>query len=79
MICVDHHPEVKLFYEDEWDDDFPFRSPKARKERRPKHKPDLEEDIIEEEENDNDDDENNENVDPQVDSDLPAMEELKEK
>ncbi|CAJ0596800.1 unnamed protein product [Cylicocyclus nassatus] len=80
IICVDHHPEIKLFYEDEWDDDFALRSPKPRRERRPKHNPVLEEDIIEEEEeNVNDNDENNENVDPQVDSDLPAMQELNEK
>ncbi|CAJ0599073.1 unnamed protein product [Cylicocyclus nassatus] len=70
----------KRFYENEWDDDFALRSPKPRRERRPKHNPVLEEDIIEEEEeNVNDNDESRENVDPQVDSDLPAVQELNEK
>ncbi|CAJ0608284.1 unnamed protein product [Cylicocyclus nassatus] len=70
----------KRFYENEWDDDFALRSPKPRRERRPKHNPVLEEDFIEEEEeNVNDNDESRENVDSQVDSDLPAVQELNEK
>ncbi|VDM66053.1 unnamed protein product [Strongylus vulgaris] len=76
VICVDH-PDVQLFHDDSWDDDFALRSPAPRKPRKPRPVP---EEIIEEDEEESDgvgDRNNDENMPPNtIDGNRSAIERM---